>query len=292
MVAQLSADFAWTGSDGDAAEIAAARPRSLIFDIYGDYARYRGGRVRLRALAELLSLFDVDPPTTRVTMARLRRDGWFDSDRDGRETIYALNDRSWRLLDEGRERIFHRGASPWLGTWSVVIYSVPETDRRARERVRRTLAWLGFGQLTGATWISPHDRLDRVREALADDANIRLDLLRASSGSLETDRSMAARAWDLEHVNANYQAVLDTLQERLPAYRSGQLDRARAFQERTKLTHWYRGLPFEDPDLPAEFLPEGWVGMLAHKAFLEAHELLRVSAEEHYVTVTTDNPAR
>ena len=78
------------------------KPRSIVFDLFGDYLRYAGGEVRLRALTELLDCFGIGEATVRVVMARLRKEGWFDTRRDGRETVYALNDRSWQLLDEGR----------------------------------------------------------------------------------------------------------------------------------------------------------------------------------------------
>jgi DNA-binding transcriptional regulator PaaX len=41
------------------------RARWLVFDLFGDYLRYRGGEVRLQALGRLLQCFDVAEPTTR-----------------------------------------------------------------------------------------------------------------------------------------------------------------------------------------------------------------------------------
>src|SRR5438445_12382102 len=67
------------------------------------------------------------------------------------------------MLDEGRARIFDRGRDDWDGTWRMVIYAVPEERRGERDRVRRTLAWHGFGPLAAATWISPTPRFDMVR---------------------------------------------------------------------------------------------------------------------------------
>jgi len=41
------------------------KARSLVFDLFGDYLRYRGGEVRLRSLVSLMSCFDVPEPTVR-----------------------------------------------------------------------------------------------------------------------------------------------------------------------------------------------------------------------------------
>jgi phenylacetic acid degradation operon negative regulatory protein len=255
------------------------KPRSLVFDLFGDYLRYRGGDVRLRTLVALMDCFDVPESTVRVVAARMRKEGWLDSRRDGRETVYALTDASWQLLDEGRERIFRRAPGPWDGQWHMVIYSVPEADRALREQLRKKLSWLGFGLLSASVWISPHDRVAEVRESFAGQPAARIDALHARSEGAAADRDMAARSWDLATLNREYTELLDRYRPRLAGYRAGAPHGRDALVERMRLVHDYRMFPFRDPDLPPELLPEGWVGRLAHETFLEAHGLLRAEAE-------------
>lgn len=249
-----------------------------MFDLFGDQLRYHGGEVRLRALTALLGCFGVGEATVRVVMARMRREGWFDTRRDGRETVYLLNDRSWRLLEEGRTRIFERSAEPWRSRWHMVIYSVPEAERAVREELRKELAWLGFGPLASSTWISPHDRLGQVEERFADRPAIRLDLLTCESSGLSKDREMAGRCWDLEALNADYGELLRTYRPRMAGYRTARRSGADALVESLRLIHDYRRFPFRDPDLPEQLLPAGWKGQDAHRLFLEAHSLLHEPA--------------
>lgn len=268
------------------------KPRSIVFDLFGDYVRYRGGAARLRTLTTLMGCFGISEGTVRVVMARLRKDGWLDAVREGRESVYALNAKSQHLLDEGRARIFERVRGEWDRHWYLVIYSVPETQRAVRDHVRRELAWLGFGPLAASTYICPHDRLQQVKESLADIPGVRLDLLRCQSSGLPVDREMAGRCWDLDGLNADYKTLLRTYRARLPRYRSGALSPQDALVERMRLTHDYRMFPFRDPDLPLELLPAGWVGREAHQMFLEAHELLRAPAEKFYDEIAgTDSAA-
>jgi phenylacetic acid degradation operon negative regulatory protein len=184
------------------------------------------------------------------------------------------------LLDEGRDRIFNRARGPWDGYWNMVIYSVPEAERALREQLRKKLAWFGFGPLSAAVWLSPHDRGDQVREAFADEAAVKLDVFRSRSAGLEADRDIASRAWDLDELDRDYVELLEVYRPRLRAYRSGELRGADALVERMRLINDYRRFPFRDPDLPPELLPEGWHGRLAHEVFLEAHGLLRGPAED------------
>lgn len=267
------------------------KPRSIVFDLFGDYIRYRGGAVRLRTLTALMACFGVGESTVRVVVARLRKEGWFDAERDGRETLYRLNSKSMRLLDEGRDRIFNRVRSEWDRHWYLVIYSVPETDRGVRDHIRKELAWLGFGPLAASTYISPHDRLRQVRENFADLPVVRLDMLRCQSEGLTVDRGMAERCWDLDTLNADYRELLRTYRSRMPSYRAGSLSPEEALVERMRLTYDYRKFPFRDPDLPMELLPAGWVGREAHAMFVEAHDLLRAPAEAFFDEVAGTKPA-
>ncbi|RTL67211.1 MAG: PaaX family transcriptional regulator [Pseudonocardiaceae bacterium] len=255
------------------------KARSLVFDLFGDYLRYRGGEVRLRALVALMGCFDIPEPTVRVVVARLRKEGWLTSRREGRETVYALSDSAWALLDEGRDRIFRRAAGPWDGQWRMVIYSVPETERALREQLRKKLAWFGFGPVSPSVWLSPHERLDDVRAAFADESAVRLELFRSRSAGDASDRDIAARAWDLDGLDRDYRALLGTYRPRLPRYRAGEPAGADALVERMRLVHDYRHFPFRDPDLPPDLLPADWSGRRAHETFLEAHGLLRQPAE-------------
>ncbi len=255
------------------------KARSLVFDLYGDYLRYSGGQVRLRGLVALLDCFGIPEATTRVAAARLRKEGWLAADREGRETVYSLTESAWQMLDEGRDRIFQRAAGPWDGQWHMVIYQVPETERALRERLRRRLAWFGFGPLSPSVWLSPHNRGRQVIDDFADYPAVQLDSFRSRSAGNGADRDIAARAWDLAALERDYRDLLARYSPRLAGYRSGALDDRAALVERMRLINDYRHFPFRDPDLPAELLPDGWPGRQAHEAFLQAHGLLRAPAE-------------
>jgi phenylacetic acid degradation operon negative regulatory protein len=255
------------------------KARSLVFDLFGDYLRYRGGEVPLRGLVSLMECFDVPQSTVRVVVTRLRKENWLTSRREGRETVYALTDAAWQLLDEGRARIFDRAGRPWDGTWHMVIYSVPESERALREQLRKKLAWLGFGPLSSSVWLSPHDRIGEVKAAFADSPAARLDTFAARSEGPAADREMAARAWNLAALDRDYSELIERYRPRLVCYRSGALASREALVERMQLVHDYRMFPFRDPDLPPELVPDGWSGRRAHDLFREAHGSLRAAAE-------------
>lgn len=258
------------------------KPRSLVFDLFGSYLRYRGGAVALRELIELMTRFGVGASTARVVMSRLRKEGWFETrpGADGRSVVYALTDRSWRMLDEGRDRIWADPELSWDGWWRMVIYFVPESARATRETLRKELSWLGFGPLAASTWMSPRDRLKQVEEKFAGEESVRLDLLQAHSKGRNEDRDIAKRCWDLAALNADYSAFLGRHRQELPRIRSGRLQPEQALVASMELIQDWRRFPFRDPGLPTELLPAHWHGHDAQRLFTEAAALLRPLAEQ------------
>lgn len=259
--------------------------RALIFDLLGDHVRAGGGEIRLKTLVALGEVLGVSSATMRVMVARMREEGWLTVRREGRESLYSLTHKTLRLLDEGRQRIFRSEPPPWSGEWSTVIYTVPESDRPTREQLRRDLAWLGFGPLAPATWVSPHAILDRVADIGASLPNARLELVTMRASDIAADRAIAARCWDLEALNVEYAAFIREVRLELPKYRFGELDGAEGLAARVNLVHKYRHFPYRDPGLPAELQPAGWLGEQARVLFNEAHELLVPASQKYYGSV-------
>ena len=166
----------------------------------------------------------------------------------------------------------------------MVIYTVPESDRPTREQLRRDVAWLGFGPLAPATWVSPHRLLDQVANIGAALPNARLDLVTMRTSGVAADRAITARCWDLEELNRQYETFIRNLRLNLPKYRSATLDGAEALRARIQLVHAYRRFPYHDPGLPPELQPAGWLGEQARTLFNEAHELLLPTTEQYYKT--------
>ncbi|WP_433713999.1 PaaX family transcriptional regulator [Nocardia sp. CA-084685] len=261
------------------------RPRALMFDLYGEYFRYNGGAAKLGALTELMGVFGIEPATVRVVMTRLRKEGWFDSTKSGREVSYLLNDKSWRLLDNGRARIFERHFDEWDRTWTQALIDETALDRPQRARIEKALSWWGFGGFGGPVWFSPHDREKQLREELTGADELRIQFLRSKTADLASDGLIAQRCWDLGGLGADYQAFIEEFRPRLARYRRG-LGGSAALVEQMRLMQHYRRYPFRDPDLPETLLPPGWRGRAAHEVFTECHDLLRAEAEPFVAAVT------
>lgn len=265
-----------------------ARPSALVVDMFGDFNRTGRREIRLKELVALGEELGVPGPTMRVTLARLRERGWFAVHREGRESVYRLTSAGMGVLEDGGRRIFGSAPEPWRGEWSMVIYTVPESDRQTRDELRKQLVWHGFGPLAPATWICPQPRLDDIARAAANLPSARLTLLTTRTSGPNEDRAMAGRCWDLEALAADYEGFTGKVRASWPRYQRAALDVRSALVERIRLVHDYRRLVRQDPQLPVELQSAEWPGEGARQLFRRAHALLATQPTDHPTPAGSD----
>lgn len=258
----------------------AARTQFLIFTLFGDYILSREGWAWTGSLIRLLGLLGVSSQAVRSTLSRMSRRRWLKRQREGRHSLYALTPKGRRLLEEGSQRIFEPRQQTWDGQWCVVVYSLPEHKRGLREALRRRLTWLGFGPLASGTWISPHDRQAELG-AMLDELKARPYVQCFAGQRLSTlsNDDLVARCWDLDNLNRGYAAFLRKWKPELEHVRrqratGEKFDASKCFVRRFWIVNEYSAFPRRDPNLPAELLPEGWLGGEVAALFHELHGLL------------------
>ena len=267
------------------------RSRPAILTLYGDYLLGRGGEISIASLIELLGNFGLSGQAVRSAVSRMCRGGLLKVRRTRSGSYYSLAESGYELLNRGTERIFQRKDEQWDGMWSIVTYSVPERMREARDRLRLELGWLGYGPLSEATWISPYDLTAEV-EKLARRIGVREHIyafhVRHHGDTLPS--AIVSRCWDLQRIHEKYASFIEEYRPKLEHHserlRNGEtVEPSECFVERFNLIHEYRRLPFFDPDLPKELLPEGWLRPQAADLFRDYHDLLAAKANDYFDSV-------
>jgi len=248
-----------------AAASARLKTRSIVFDVFGSYIRYQGGSIAIGDMAKILSWFGVTEDATRVTMSRMRREGWFTSRRHGRASYYELSDRAWTLLRQGRGRIFDRRRDPWRGDWHILVLKHDANTAADRERTRKELSWRGYAPMAPSTWIGARDGTDGLDEALPDGVGVQDFVARTASS--RDDRDLASQHWDLDELADDYRLFVARYEALMTESALASLPDEAALVLRTEITHEYRLFPFRDPDLPSDLLPNDWPGYEAHGLF-------------------------
>ncbi|OLT25019.1 hypothetical protein BJF83_06070 [Nocardiopsis sp. CNR-923] len=257
------------------------RPRSLIVSFFGTYARDVGGWVGVADLIALMGGLGVDAPSVRSAVSRLKRRGLLASERIGGVAGYRLSDDGRRVLGEGDQRIFgHRVARTDDG-WVLVVFSVPESERDRRHALRTALTRLGFGTTTAGVWIAPAHLTDQARRVLRElGMEAYVELFHADHLGFGAPAEAVARWWDLPALQEMYRRFLAEHEPVLRAWRRGGRTGTpspgpEAFADHLRAVDAWRRMPYLDPGLPPELLPDRWAGSRAARVFFDLHSLLR-----------------
>lgn len=261
------------------------RPQDLVFTLFGEFLLHRPGPVWVGSLIALLEPLGLSAGNVRTVLSRMTSKGWLTAEREGRRSFYALSERGRRLLEEGEARIYHPPRSDvWDGEWTLISYSIPEDARQRRDRLRLRLLWLGFGSVGNGLWISPHHVADRVAE-IAGELGVRdhLEVFRARHEGFSERARLVERCWDLEAINASYEAFIERHLPPCRALMEGArvLSPREAYVTRFELVHEYRAFPLLDPFLPRPLHSPEWAGECALALFQVYHDLLADPAERY-----------
>jgi phenylacetic acid degradation operon negative regulatory protein len=260
------------------------KPRSWLFDLFGDYVEHRDRELWTGTIIALAGEFGLTERAIRSALLRLQRDGWLDARRAGTRSFYGLTDAGRELIDRGRERIMSGPEQDWDGRWVVLTYTIPESQRELRDRLRAELSWLGFGGLGSGLFVSPHDRQDELATvARRHRLEQHITVFRAEHVWPGDNRALAARCWDLTAINASYAAFIQAFQ---PYATDRHLSDRDCLVVRFRLINGYRRFPFLDPGLPAGLLPQDWLGFEARELFRDLHARLAPGANRYFDRMT------
>ncbi|WP_369138714.1 PaaX family transcriptional regulator C-terminal domain-containing protein [Modestobacter versicolor] len=253
---------------------------ALVLDEYED-------SLPTRVFLDVLGSLGVSDDATRSVLTRLTERGLLTRQQDGRVVSYGLTDSSRTVLREGRDRVeavepFHQPSSDW----TLLSFSLPETQRDLRSRLRSRLSWAGFGCLRDGLWVAPgRVDLDPIVAVGAEVEGLQIDGFVASPTPGTDVARFVRRAWDLAALRREHEAFLDRWERPLP--RDG--DPVALF---TLLgAHWIRLLRL-DPVLPERYLGADWPAHRSARAHRAVFTSLQPRARADFADLVRDARSR
>ena len=279
-----------TNEPGGDATVRSARPRHLIVTVYGLYARSGGGWLSVAALIRLLAELGVDEPAVRSAISRLKRRGILEARRQEGSAGYQLSAEALAILREGDARIFRQRRATLADGWLLAVFSVPEAERHQRHVLRSELTRLGFGMVAPGVWIVPAHPQDATADTLQRlGLDAYADLFRADHLAFGDPADKIRRWWDLDGLEGRYEAFIRAYEPILARLeQSGPCGGGEAFAQYVRVLTDWRELPYLDPGLPGELLPEGWAGIQATEVFFALRSKLEEPARAYVTSVMAD----
>lgn len=261
------------------------RPGQLIVTVYGLYARGEGGWLSVASLVTLLADLSVDEPSVRSSISRLKRRGILRAERRDGVAGYELSPEALAILREGDSRIFRGERATVEDGWIMAVFSVPESERNKRHVLRTQLTRLGFGTAAPGTWIAPAHLYEPTADMLRRlGLTGNADLFRADHLAFGDLAGKVAQWWDLDQLVTLYGDFIAAYDPMLQQWRRRRTAQpARAFADYIRVLTDWRQLPYLDPGLPAELLPDDWIGTRAGDLFFRFHALLEDAAHDHVI---------
>ncbi|KJL29915.1 PaaX family transcriptional regulator C-terminal domain-containing protein [Microbacterium oxydans] len=252
-----------------------ARPgstASLLRTVVGLFLRPLGGWISTADLVTLSEDLGIPTAQARTGITRLKQKGLLLAERDG-VAGYRLNPAAARMLERGDRRIFEMREMHDDDPWCLVSFSIPESARSVRHRLRTRLQWIGAGIVSPALWICPGHLQDEVAQIVDElDARAWVTLFQASTPQTALPLvDAAATWWDLDALRAEHRAFQESLAT-LPA---------EPFAAYVQLIDSWRVLPYVDPGLPPTMLPADWPGRRSFDEFARLSAALEGPALAH-----------
>ncbi len=212
---------------------------------------------------------------------RLKSRGFLAAERRSGDAGYALTGAGVHDLETGDRRIFRHGQAGDADGWVLAVFSVPETDRHLRHRLRTELSWLGFGTVSPGVWVAPAPLAGPARDLLADAG---LDRYVTWFQAHHLGAVDVAAWWDLSGLEGQYAEFLSRW--RSPDDGGDRPTDELAFASYLRLIDAWRLFPRLDPGLPASLLPEDWPAREAWEVFQDLRERWSAPATRFVRAVT------
>jgi phenylacetic acid degradation operon negative regulatory protein len=269
-------------------QLPSARPQSLMFSFLGIYVLGRDTAVYSGSVIDVFARLGVSEEAVRSTLTRMAKRNLLTRHRQGKKVYFGLTPHATEVLDDGRRHVWETGAvnRDWDGTWTLVGFSLPGSERSTRHDLRSQLIWAGFGLLQGGLWIAPGMKdVESMLAPLGLGDNITVLQARAFKPTKSAD--LVRKAFDTDQIAERYRTFLDRWDTPHP------LPSATDDLARQLLLHtdWLQ-LVRQDPHLPAEHLPPDWPAIRAEQVTRSLARAYEQPARELAAKVLDELPLR
>jgi len=215
---------------------------SVIVSLFGDIAQGEGDQISGVALTEVGRLMGIRPEAIRVALHRLRKDGWIESLRDGRNSMHQLTLRGREDTISATPKIYAQ--NPAIASDWYVVCTNPSGQVSDQDKLLNT----GI-PLSRNTFLISADAARLPEDAVVFHANpeqvpdwIKEQCIpqELSDATVSLERSLVRAR---EFISSGFE--FDALQ---------------CTALRTMIVHRWRRVALRIPHVPASFFPEDWQG--------------------------------
>lgn len=184
--------------------------------------------------------------TTRAAVSHLLESGDIEKIVLNDTAHFSLTTKGFKTITYRFCRQYNALRIHWDRKWRIIIFDIPESQRKKRNKVRKILTKSSFGRLSNSIYISPFDNLKMAEGKIKDlGHNIRFFAFQASA--VGNEKEIAKIAFNLEELSVKYKSWIKKVKENPPT--GGRID---------ILVSYYDRVLRSDPALPLDLVPDNW----------------------------------
>lgn len=250
-----------------------AGPQSLVLMLFGRHVYPQHIALSSATFIQALSTLGVSEQATRSALARMVSRGLLDRHVHGRKAYFSTTPRSYRMLDEGAQRIFADSPEAPTNddTWTMLSFSIPEDQRSDRHTLRTNLADRGFGPVRSGFWLAP-GRIEVTEMIDGLDLGGRIEVFHGQPAPPTQMTRVIEDAWDLDEIREAHEVFISRWVDDMPRDIESNLG------AETLLAAEWTVLMRGTPRLPARYLPANWPAMRSYSIFHGRFDQLRPAA--------------
>ncbi|MCW8881298.1 MAG: phenylacetic acid degradation operon negative regulatory protein PaaX [Sedimenticola sp.] len=270
-----------------------SRTPSLVATLFGDVVESHDREIWLGSITALLEPFGVNERLVRTAVYRLAKDNFVESIKIGRKSYYRLTENARRNVGQYDQLIYYPSSKHWDGDWTLVFTGTQGINAKQRAKLRKELTWLGYGIIAPNVYGHPTAPINPT-QAILDRVGVtnQVVVLRAHNYDpmygLGT-KGMVRQCFKLSDLEKKYAAFIKHYRSLAKALQNTKQveneDPEHCFMLRIMLIHHYRRILLLDPKLPAELLPDNWLGQQAQDLCAAIYRPLEAISEKHILAL-------
>jgi phenylacetic acid degradation operon negative regulatory protein len=270
-----------------------SRTPSLVATLFGDVVESHDREIWLGSITALLEPLGVNERLVRTAVYRLAKDNFVESTKIGRKSYYRLTEKARRNVGQYDQLIYYPSNKHWDGDWTLVFTGTQGINAKQRAKLRKELTWLGYGIIAPNAYGHPTAPISPT-QAILDRVGVtnQVVVLRAHNYDpmygLGT-KGMVRQCFKLSDLEKKYAAFIKHYRSLAKALQNTKQveneDPEHCFMLRIMLIHHYRRILLLDPKLPAELLPDNWLGQQAQDLCAAIYRPLEAISEKHILAL-------
>lgn len=227
-------------------------------------------------LKYLTAPFDITDNSIRTTLSRMKQKNVIESKKVGKTTYYSISEKGKKIGKNVALSFKSPNWDNWENEWWSYVFSIPQTEKPLRYRVRKKLQSYRFVSLYPGCWIRPihidEEISCKISSLLPEDKGNLLKINFIISLTKEHIQNL----WKVEDYNRESKDGILELKTALENLAN--MEPKEAFFHKMTIGNRIIQLLFRDPLLPTQFLPEHWAGHQLREIFWEWEKKVSIKA--------------